>query len=811
MKKRNLIGFTLLLSFLLLVFLYFWEVLAQSNLMVERDLPIFFLPNLKLWVEAVKGGQFPLWNPYSFCGQPLFATLQTAILYPPNLLLLILPLGAAFNLTIILHFILSGWFVYLLCREWGGSRTAGTLAAVAFTFGGFLLSIHNVLNTLQSATWTPLILFFLIRSQRTFGWKYPLLCSLTVLIQFLGGGIEVFFISQALVVLLTLIPGLWASTPNIVPWKTRFLRLGMIYSLFFGLGAVQILPFWEMTRNSVRYQGFSFQQATQWSLSWRDLVYVFLPDFFWRGAEFYLIDQNYLKSIYLGIIPFLMILSYFRYWPGRKAWTLVILAFPLLLALGKNTPLYQALFNFVPGFPTVRYPAKFFFLTNLFICLLTGLGWDALRKQLQTKPLNKEVLLKRVAMIPAFISALTLLGLYAFKVPLIRFLEKYFPISYAWPWVLNLHNLERFFFFALLTFLFLVFLADRKVSVKTGGVVLVCLLTADLFLANWGFYRRMESKAFFTASPNLAFVLTDLEQGRIFTSPLLIPIKTPQKKSFEELALSIFKEGFYFDYPLVHKIYNTLGFGILTYTPYQDLLNVFWERRVKPEDTPLLRLMNGKFILWHEAIRDSGFKLIRPGETYEIIPAVEGKTALGHAPFYRQVTAHLYENKTALPRAFLVPTFQVVKKGKERISLLTRKGFDPAQTVLLEEDPQAPVSTGYRIPLGEEVRIVNRSLNRLEIIAACTEPRFLFLSETFYPGWKVWVDGKLQKIYQANHAFRAVALAAGQHSIVFLYRPFTFYCGLAISGLTFLILVGWIVGAFYHRKGKNSEKRRSIV
>ncbi len=75
-----------------IIFLYFWEALTQSKLMVERDLPIFFFPNLKLWVEAVKAGELPLWNPYSFSGQPLFASLQTGILYPPNLLLLFFPL-----------------------------------------------------------------------------------------------------------------------------------------------------------------------------------------------------------------------------------------------------------------------------------------------------------------------------------------------------------------------------------------------------------------------------------------------------------------------------------------------------------------------------------------------------------------------------------------------------------------------------------------------------------------------------------------------------------------------------------------------
>ena len=166
MNKDRRIGILLLLGFMGIIFLYFREALTQGKLMVDRDLPIFFFPNLKLWVQAVLAGELPLWNPYSFSGQPLFASLQTSILYPPNGLLLILPINFAFNLTIVLHFFLSGWFVYLLCRELGGSRMAGTLACLSFALGGFLLSIHNVLNTLQSVTWTPLLFIFFLRALR---------------------------------------------------------------------------------------------------------------------------------------------------------------------------------------------------------------------------------------------------------------------------------------------------------------------------------------------------------------------------------------------------------------------------------------------------------------------------------------------------------------------------------------------------------------------------------------------------------------------------------------------------------------------
>ncbi len=137
--------------------------------------------------------------------------------------------------------------------------------------------------------------------------------------------------------------------------------------------------------------------------------------------------------------------------------------------------------------------------------------------------------LKKISLILAFFFVLILLILSLFRNPLFFFLEHSFPISYDRPWRLNLHNLERFSFFALLIFLFFIFLADRKISLKRGQVLVMALLILDLFLANWGFYRRVDQKAFYSLSPNLQAVLSDPEKGRIYVDPVMIKTKVPKE------------------------------------------------------------------------------------------------------------------------------------------------------------------------------------------------------------------------------------------------------------------------------------------
>jgi len=36
-------------------------------------------------MEQFKNGQFPLWNPYTFSGQPLLANFQSSVFYPLNI------------------------------------------------------------------------------------------------------------------------------------------------------------------------------------------------------------------------------------------------------------------------------------------------------------------------------------------------------------------------------------------------------------------------------------------------------------------------------------------------------------------------------------------------------------------------------------------------------------------------------------------------------------------------------------------------------------------------------------------------------
>jgi uncharacterized membrane protein YfhO len=82
--------------------------------------------------------------------------------------------------------------------------------------------------------------------------------------------------------------------------------------------------------------------------------------------------------------------------------------------------------------------------------------------------------------------------------------------------------------------------------------------------------------------------------------------------------------------------------------------------------------------------------------------------------------------------------------------------------------------------------------NRVVLKSETAHDAFLYVTDTYYPGWKAHVDGKETPIMQANLAYRAVRVPAGAHEVVFSYRPVSFYLGVLVTFFA-LIAVLFIV------------------
>ncbi|HSD84958.1 MAG TPA: YfhO family protein, partial [Anaerolineae bacterium] len=180
-------------------------------------------------------------------------------------------------------------------------------------------------------------------------------------------------------------------------------------------------------------------------------------------------------------------------------------------------------------------------------------------------------------------------------------------------------------------------------------------------------------------------------------------------------------------------------------------------------DSPLVDLLNVKYAMTLDKVQADGWELI-------------DKTGM-----------RIYQRTNPLPRAWIVDRAEVIADDAAILDRLADPGFHPRQTVVLEQTPREPLGEIGTDPAGT-VNIESYANTRLVLNAEMQRAGWLVLSEVFYPGWRVTVDGVAASLYRADYILRAVPLAAGAHRIEMWFMPASFASGAIISLATVVLL-----------------------
>jgi hypothetical protein len=141
----------------------------------------------------------------------------------------------------------------------------------------------------------------------------------------------------------------------------------------------------------------------------------------------------------------------------------------------------------------------------------------------------------------------------------------------------------------------------------------------------------------------------------------------------------------------------------------------------------------------------------------------------------------IYENKNYLPRAWVVHRVTQVSTAAEAKEKMSAADFDPASEAVIEGQA---IETVQPSDVVETVHFTWYSASSSKAEVVLEMPGFLVFSDLYYPGWKAWVDGKLQPLYATNLTMRGVYVPAGVHQIEVVYAPLSFRIGLYISAAT---------------------------
>nr|MDO8134225.1 YfhO family protein [Candidatus Njordarchaeum guaymaensis] len=159
---------------------------------------------------------------------------------------------------------------------------------------------------------------------------------------------------------------------------------------------------------------------------------------------------------------------------------------------------------------------------------------------------------------------------------------------------------------------------------------------------------------------------------------------------------------------------------------------------------------------------------------------------------FHDQNATIYQNVRVFPRAFLVNNVEMVGNQEEAVLRTRDLGWSSRDIVVLEADSRTatPKTNASKIRNTlSQAEIEKYTPSEVRIRVETDTSSFLVLTDTFYPGWKAYVNGEPATVHRAYGVSRAVFVPAGSHRVLFRYEPESFDVGLALTCASSLVLV----------------------
>jgi hypothetical protein len=740
--------------------LFFQGGLFGDHRTLIWDAADYHFPNLNLVSRLWRSHQLPLWNPFLFNGYPLIAQPHSQVFYLPNLLITLVtaftPRAVYFQL--VLHFVMGGFFTYLLAGLWMESTPARLLAGVVYMLNGYMWNHFEHLAIVDTAIWLPLVLYAVERAWRRHTPASFALAVASIALLILAGHPQTFYYSLLVVALTTPFWVLEArgSEPR-SGWRP-IVVFGAALAAAVLLCAVQLLPTWELSRLSNRSGKVPYAIAiAAGALEPSHLITLFLPDFYGalRGPYVGQGDVSQ-SSIYFGVLPLLLAGFVLAGRPSRRGVYLVLMALTsALVSLGPTGLIGPLLYYVVPFFGMFRSPSNFAFIFVLYGALLAGHGLEILQKN-ELRP----------GRYGAYLGGL---GLTAWL--LIHFVSHVNPRVRA--------NL------------------DRSAIVLGAGLIAVLLLTG---------LRRAQLLGQ-RACGWTALGLCCVELFVVGADALTLGQRTGQAAFCEERAPAVVAAAGGLpgqgcqspDPPVVDEAHAAAAYRLhvdeATYRASSPVTDVGQLGRVGFDRFALHQgyLTDG----WDPMVlkRHVDFHLLvqRISLQSRAQPIAQKAAAMGKVLAaanvkYLLLPRGLVEVPDPLPRAYFVERARAAAGESAALQLLEDPAVDLHSEVIVEGDVRPDDSAPPRrfIP----VRFLSQQAARVRLRVDAPRAGYVVFSDTFYPGWEAVVNGRPTPISRANQSFKAVRVDAGPSEVSFQFRPRSLRIGAWLSVLTLLLGAG---------------------
>ncbi|RJQ37733.1 hypothetical protein C4559_03290 [Candidatus Microgenomates bacterium] len=743
---------------------YSWEGYPNGppNKPIGFDNLRIFYPLRSLTTDQIKNFELPLWNPYNFSGNTQLATYQSAVFHPLGLLFFILPQIDAYSLIIILQPFLSAVFMYFFLKEISLSRKASFFGAVTFAFSGFMVVWwEESFMSVYSALFLPLILFSIEKLFKKINLFHFFILTFSLSFSILSGWFQMSFYVWIFSILWIIFSYFKTSKKE----NQSLFYIFTAYVLGIFISGVHLIPSFEAYFYSARGTTDAKFIFDNYFAPLHHLITFISPDFFgspsvhnyFGGKSFY-----HEKVIFVGIIPlFFALYEFFNFKDKKNMSRFIKISWIITLSLGFSLPT-SWLFLYYLKIPliSVILPSRIFFLSAFCISILGAFGLESFFKEINKKRIIFTLSIVSIAMLLVWVLA-------------IYFKYKVYPDPSIYS-VVPIKNLIVPSFVYFLFILIIIFYSKFKQFKTVAYLFIVCVaLFSSLYFANKYLYFS----------------------ERKFVYPK-VPVIEALKKNGIDRFWGVGNGYFERNFATQFSLFSPEGYDSFYIGRYGELLFAGqnkgkFSKQIPRTDATIsgVRSLNE---ISDNFYRERLISLL--GVKYLVADNMSiSQDKLGVQSFkklWEDNIFTIYENEKAFPRAFISGNYLVLKNEQEILDKIFDKNFDLTRSIVLEEKPENFTKTGS---VNSKLELISYKPNKIIFKEEANKKSLFYLSDNYYPGWKAYVDGIETKVLRANYSFRSIVIPPGKHTLIFEYKPFSFYLGglSSIFGLLIFLIIGF--------------------
>jgi hypothetical protein len=755
----------------LLTAVVFSQFIFSNQMLFSSDQIGGFDTRVYLKNALVKFGEFPFWLNCRLGGMPTNDASFGDCFYPFSIIVTYLfPIAQGISIKMIFHVFLAGvLFFLMLSNGFKISPFVSLIGALFYMFNPEFFS--HIYPGHDGKMYVIALLPFVI-------WRLKALLDKTNVLNvtLLAAGVGLSLLTSHIQMVYFVLWGMffyWIISCVVFAINKKSKEIAVVstgfwIAVFLGIGMalIQFLPSYLYVQNAYSVRGVErgFEFASSWSLHWPEFFSMWVPEF-GNTLDYYWSQNPFkLNSEYAGAMAIVLsVLAIIRR-PGiwRIFWGAVAV-FSILFSLGAHTPVFYLVYYIVPGVKKFRACSMIMFWFSFSTILLSSLFLkDVVTGKLQgfsdsVKKRWSNGLLVSVGVCLLIAIVFSMKGfvqsVFGASIPDankqqvfdINFTKNFLPFLWLW------------FFFAAAVIISLYYTINNKLKPVTFTVIVLLIGLVDILRVDMQFVKLYNPAPYFVTEPAVANLQKEFqnEPFRCFSLPGSLPQNGEGIHGLEGVSGFHDNELRWYREFRGEQDRNYLA-GIVNFDEKGQAFLSFDKLSV---GSPFLDLANVKNML------------VRNGDD---LIAVKNKNALGRVSF--------------TSRYVVIDTTKI-------LNAISNGQYNYRTTVALEKEPAVKVN-GEDIDRNNELNVKwdKYTPNYRKVSVDAPADGYLRISEVYYPGWEVKVDGKSVDVYKADLSWMAITITKGSHTVEIIPHSRNFAKIAAVSfSIISIFIIYWVV------------------